>query len=259
MLLGAVSLVLAVLGFVESCAVYSPRGGVTTFRWLLFATSTAGFALATIAARDRRQARRRAGGRRGADRAGARADLRARSGLRLVDAMRPGARHRMGLPLRVRLRRLWHARRRSAPCLGWIGVAVLLAHPCRRWRQGHAGGLAAGAGASAPAGCWSSGCARAGRCRPTRRAARRTSSRSGANGERSARGAAIAPLAGGPERHHEKAREQGKLPVRERIARLLDDGSLRRGGAAGQLGGGRAWAPTASSPAWDASPGGRSR
>ena len=33
-------------------------------------------------------------------------------------------------------------------------------------------------------------------------------------------------LAGGPERHHEKAREQGKLPVRERVARLLDDGSF---------------------------------
>ena len=32
--------------------------------------------------------------------------------------------------------------------------------------------------------------------------------------------------AGGPERHREKSREQGKLPVRERIARLLDDGSF---------------------------------
>jgi methylmalonyl-CoA decarboxylase subunit alpha len=32
--------------------------------------------------------------------------------------------------------------------------------------------------------------------------------------------------AGGPERHHEKSREQGKLPVRERVARLLDDGSF---------------------------------
>ena len=31
-------------------------------------------------------------------------------------------------------------------------------------------------------------------------------------------------LAGGPERHREKAREQGKLPVRERVALLLDDG-----------------------------------
>ena len=29
-------------------------------------------------------------------------------------------------------------------------------------------------------------------------------------------------LAGGPERHHEKAAQQGKLPVRERVARLLD-------------------------------------
>jgi len=33
-------------------------------------------------------------------------------------------------------------------------------------------------------------------------------------------------LAGGPERHREKAREQGKLPVRERVALLLDDGSF---------------------------------
>src|SRR6201994_2295144 len=33
-------------------------------------------------------------------------------------------------------------------------------------------------------------------------------------------------LAGGPERHHEKSREQGKLGVRERIALLLDDGSF---------------------------------
>ncbi|MGI8580367.1 MAG: acyl-CoA carboxylase subunit beta, partial [Solirubrobacteraceae bacterium] len=31
---------------------------------------------------------------------------------------------------------------------------------------------------------------------------------------------------GGPERHHEKAREQGKLPVRERVGRLLDEGSF---------------------------------
>ncbi len=34
-------------------------------------------------------------------------------------------------------------------------------------------------------------------------------------------------LAGGPDRHHEKSREQGKLPVRERIAQLLDGGSFR--------------------------------
>jgi acetyl-CoA carboxylase carboxyltransferase component len=33
-------------------------------------------------------------------------------------------------------------------------------------------------------------------------------------------------LAGGPERHRQKAREQGKLPVRERIARLLDKDSF---------------------------------
>src|SRR3982751_263196 len=32
--------------------------------------------------------------------------------------------------------------------------------------------------------------------------------------------------AGGPERHRDKAAEQGKLPVRERLARLLDSGSF---------------------------------
>jgi propionyl-CoA carboxylase beta subunit len=33
-------------------------------------------------------------------------------------------------------------------------------------------------------------------------------------------------LGGGPEHHHQKAREQGKLPVRERVALLLDEGSF---------------------------------
>jgi methylmalonyl-CoA decarboxylase subunit alpha len=33
-------------------------------------------------------------------------------------------------------------------------------------------------------------------------------------------------LAGGPERHREKSAQQGKLPVRERVARLLDEGSF---------------------------------
>jgi acetyl-CoA carboxylase carboxyltransferase component len=39
-------------------------------------------------------------------------------------------------------------------------------------------------------------------------------------------GATERALAGGPERHREKAREQGKLPVRERVARLLDPDSF---------------------------------
>ncbi len=39
-------------------------------------------------------------------------------------------------------------------------------------------------------------------------------------------GATGRALGGGPARHHEKAREQGKLDVRERIALLLDDGSF---------------------------------
>src|ERR1700728_1813307 len=38
--------------------------------------------------------------------------------------------------------------------------------------------------------------------------------------------AAARALAGGPERHREKAIEQGKLPVRERVALLLDEGSF---------------------------------
>jgi acetyl-CoA carboxylase carboxyltransferase component len=39
-------------------------------------------------------------------------------------------------------------------------------------------------------------------------------------------GATERALGGGPERHREKAREQGKLAVRERVALLLDDGSF---------------------------------
>ena len=36
--------------------------------------------------------------------------------------------------------------------------------------------------------------------------------------------------AGGPARHHEKSAEQGKLPVRERVERLVDPGSLAEDG-----------------------------
>ncbi|HEV3046740.1 MAG TPA: acyl-CoA carboxylase subunit beta [Solirubrobacteraceae bacterium] len=39
-------------------------------------------------------------------------------------------------------------------------------------------------------------------------------------------GASARALAGGPERHREKAREQGKLAVRERVGLLLDEGSF---------------------------------
>jgi methylmalonyl-CoA decarboxylase subunit alpha len=39
-------------------------------------------------------------------------------------------------------------------------------------------------------------------------------------------GALEAALGGGPERHHEKTAEQGKLPVRERVARLVDPESF---------------------------------
>jgi acetyl-CoA carboxylase carboxyltransferase component len=44
--------------------------------------------------------------------------------------------------------------------------------------------------------------------------------------ETALREAAERALAGGPERHREKATEQGKLPVRERIALLLDEDSF---------------------------------
>jgi acetyl-CoA carboxylase carboxyltransferase component len=37
-------------------------------------------------------------------------------------------------------------------------------------------------------------------------------------------------LAGGPQRHHEKSQQQGKLPVRERVARLLDEDSFAEDG-----------------------------
>ena len=47
-------------------------------------------------------------------------------------------------------------------------------------------------------------------------------------------------LAGGPQHHREKAAEQGKLPVRERARAAARRGLVRRGGAARQLGPGRA-------------------
>jgi methylmalonyl-CoA decarboxylase subunit alpha len=40
-----------------------------------------------------------------------------------------------------------------------------------------------------------------------------------------------AALSGGPQRHHEKTAEQGKLPVRERVALLVDEGSFAEEGA----------------------------
>src|SRR5881392_924782 len=44
------------------------------------------------------------------------------------------------------------------------------------------------------------------------------------------RAALDAALEGGPERHRKKVEEQQKLPVRERVARLLDEGSLAEDG-----------------------------
>ena len=58
-----------------------------------------------------------------------------------------------------------------------------------------------------------------------------------------------AALSGGPQRHHEKTAEQGKLPVRERVERLVDAGSFAEEGRS-PTGTRRGWAPTASSPAW---------
>jgi acetyl-CoA carboxylase carboxyltransferase component len=54
----------------------------------------------------------------------------------------------------------------------------------------------------------------------------------GGKPDKSARLAAAAAraLAGGPERHRTKAAAQGKLPVRERVARLLDPGSFAEEG-----------------------------
>jgi acetyl-CoA carboxylase carboxyltransferase component len=43
-------------------------------------------------------------------------------------------------------------------------------------------------------------------------------------------GAVERAVAGGPERHREKAADQGKLPVRERVGRLLDPGSFAEDG-----------------------------
>ena len=112
-LLGAVSLVLAVLGFVD--VVFSP-GGVTTFRWVLLAL-VAGFALATVATRDRRPKRAVALADAGGLTALALAlTFASRSDLRLLAALRPGRRHRVGgLPLRVRLRAVCLLGGRSRP------------------------------------------------------------------------------------------------------------------------------------------------
>src|ERR671911_1205266 len=56
-----------------------------------------------------------------------------------------------------------------------------------------------------------------------------TEPRASAPTERSAtdlESALEAALSGGPERHHEKVAQQGKLPVRERVARLVDPESF---------------------------------
>ena len=61
--------------------------------------------------------------------------------------------------------------------------------------------------------------ARTAACRDERQRARRSAAEPALEG-------AVERASGGPERHHEKALEQGKLPVRERVALLLDEGSF---------------------------------
>jgi acetyl-CoA carboxylase carboxyltransferase component len=56
------------------------------------------------------------------------------------------------------------------------------------------------------------------------------STRETSAGEESLEGAVERALAGGPEHHRGKALEQGKLPVRERLAALLDAGSFAEEG-----------------------------
>ena len=224
-LLGAVSLVLAVLGFVD--LVFSP-GGVQTFRWLLLAL-VAALAAATVASRDHHPAR-----------AVAFADAGGLTALALaltfvldqlfgsVAALRPRRGHRLGaLPLRLRLRavRVLGRRPGAGPGLdrrrGPAGH-----HGDGRRRQGDADRLAAGAGRRRRR-------AAGHRPAPEPAAAARAVARRGGprlrDQERAVsdlKEALDRALGGGPERHHDKAREQGKLPVRERVARLLDDGSF---------------------------------
>ena len=57
-----------------------------------------------------------------------------------------------------------------------------------------------------------------------------------------------AALAGGPQRHHEKTAEQGKLPVRERVEALVDPASFIEE-ARSRTGSRRDLEPTGSSPA----------
>ena len=64
-----------------------------------------------------------------------------------------------------------------------------------------------------------------------------------------------AALEGGPERHRKKVAEQEKLPVRERVAKLLDADSLAEEGLLANWEQ-EASAPTASSRAWARSAGG---
>ena len=52
-----------------------------------------------------------------------------------------------------------------------------------------------------------------------------------------------AALSGGPQRHHEKTAEQGKLAVRERVERLVDPGSFTEEGLLANWER-RGWAPT---------------
>ena len=133
------------------------------------------------------------------------------------------------------------------PGAAWLGVAQLagfvIAASAATTRRCSGGRCCSCCSAAAR---WPPGCVRGCRCRPSRRATRssvrspraptttRSPSACATTSRRPARlpvmtdlqDAAARALAGGPERHREKAAGQGKLPVRERVAQLLDPGSF---------------------------------
>ncbi len=205
-------------------------------------------------------ARRRLRRRGRAGRAGPGLDPRGGSGLRFLAALRPRRGHRLGaLPLRVRLRAVRVLG--GGPCAGpGVDRRRRSCWP-RRWpppaarRRCSAG---RSCWPSAPAGCSPSVCDRAGRCRPRPRAARPMSSRSGASSERPQAGAGPRPgrRPRAPSRQGARAGQAARARARRAAARRRARSSRRRCWPTGRA---TAWAPTASSPAWAASPGGRWR
>src|SRR4051812_5242397 len=99
-----------------------------------------------------------------------------------------------------------HRSRRSRPPTGWT---------TRRWPRARPSG--SGASRCGTRRRWS-GCGTTGRLANV--------SRPPVTDAQHVNDAFARAYAGGPERHRDKAAEQGKLPVRERVRRLLDEGSL---------------------------------